>query len=62
MLVALDTVRGAPCRHRPRSSRYAVEHGAAGVEGNDLYVFHALLSRYETAQFIKWLAAQPKSQ
>ena len=46
MPVALDTVRGAPCRHRRGQAGMPVEHRAAGVEGKDLYVFHALLSRY----------------
>jgi hypothetical protein len=44
--VALDTVRGAPCRHCRGQAGMPIEHRAAGIKGKDLYLFHALLSRY----------------
>jgi hypothetical protein len=44
--VALYTARGAPCRHGRGQTGVPVEHRAAGIEGKDLYLFHALLSRH----------------
>ena len=38
--VALDTLRAAPHRHRRGQAGMPVEHRAAGVEGENLYVFH----------------------
>src|SRR5258708_23252814 len=44
--VALDALGGAPCRERRGQTGMPVEHRAAGVESEDLYVFHALLNRH----------------
>ena len=43
--VALDTLGGAPCRHCRGQAGMPVEHRAAGIEGKDLDLFHAILSR-----------------